>query len=363
VADGLLVTEGDYWRRQRRLMAPAFHRQRLAVLGDEMTAATVDMLEERWAPAAEAGEELDMCVEMATLTLRITAKALFGVDITSTADELGDHIASAVRMIVAPDKPAFHKAKAFAEDLIGGIIEGRRSGEDPDAPDLLGMLLAARDPDTGEAMTDRQLRDEILTLLAAGYETTSNSLTWTWSLLSANPGPRERLHRELDARLSGRPPTVADLADLPYLKMTLEESLRLYPPAWILGRKALADDRLGDHEIKAGSVLALCPYTMHRHPGYWDDPEQFDPERFSPERVEDLHPFLYFPFGGGPRLCIGHNFAMLEARLIIGTIAGRYHPELLPGFRPEPERLFVLRPRGGRLPMRISRRSRAPSPN
>ena len=356
VADGLLVTEGDYWRRQRRLMSPAFHRSKLAALGEEMTAAAVRMLEGRWADATPGGAELDVAVEMSTLTLGITARALFGFDITREAGQLGAHIARAVKVIVAPDKPEVHEAKRFVEQLIDGFVADRRAGGEPGTPDLLAMLLAARDPDTGEAMTDRQLRDEILTLLVAGYETTSNTLTWTWSLLSANPEPRARLHEELDARLGGRPPTVEDLPSLPYLKMTLEESLRLYPPAWILGRKALGDDRLGEHEIQAGSVLALCPYTMHRHPAYWDEPDRFEPERFAPDRVTDLHPFLYFPFGGGPRYCIGHNFATLEAQLIIATIASRFELELLPDFVLEPERLFVLRPRGGHLPMRVTPR-------
>ena len=205
-------------------------------------------------------------------------------------------------------------------------------------------------------MDPGQLLAEIMTLLLAGYETTANSLGWTWYLLSQNPVVLGTLEAELDSVLGGRVPETEDLSALPYTRMVVEESLRLYPPAWILGRRALGPDVLGDQEIAAGSVMAMSPYIVHRLPEYWEDPESFQPERFTRERMAGKHPFAYFPFGGGPRLCIGHNFAMLEGQLVIATVAQRYRFRLIPGHPVAPERLFVLRPRGG-LPMTIEARA------
>jgi cytochrome P450 len=228
----------------------------------------------------------------------------------------------------------------------------RRSGEGEH--DLLTMLMEARDEDTGEPMSDLQLRNEVVTLILAGYETTANSLSWTWYLLSRHPEVNANVRAELAAVLGGREPQFRDLGALSLTRRTLDESLRLYPPAWIMGRRALGDDRLGDVDIPEGSVLALSPYITHRNPAYWDDPERFDPDRMRETKASLRKPFAYFPFGGGPRLCIGHNMAMLEAQLIIGTIAQRFDMRLVEGHQVVPERLFVLRPRGG-LPMTIRR--------
>jgi cytochrome P450 len=352
VADGLLVSEGPLWRRQRRLMQPAFHRERLHALGQEMTEAIGPMLA-RWEPAAATGQPIDVAAEMGFVTLRITAKALFGVDVTEEADSLGEAIGMGLKLLMGSQKPGFQENKRRVEGLVERIIEDRQ--RDPgQAHDLLAMLLEARD-EQGGGMSPVELRDEVITLLVAGYETTANCLAWTWYLLSQNPDPRERLHEELARVLGGRVPSISDLQELPYNRMVLDESLRLFPPAWIVGRRALGEDRLGEHVIPAGSVIALSPYTMHRHPGYWNRPDEFDPDRFTPERSSDRKPFAYFPFGGGPRLCIGHNFALLEAQLIIATVAQRYQLDLAPGHAVEPERIFVLRPRGG-LPMTIGAR-------
>jgi cytochrome P450 len=348
VADGLLTSEGPTWRRQRRLMQPAFHRDRLAALSAQMTGATVDMLE-RWSGTAARGEVVNVSEEMSALTLRITVKALFGTDVIEQAANVGHRIAAGLSALVSPEQPAFIDGKRAVEELLTGIIAERQQ-EPRDPPDLLQMLMDARDAETGEALTRDEILDQMMTLLLAGYETTANSLAWSWYLLSQNPGSAARLRAELAAVLGGRVPTVADLPLLPYNRMVLEEAMRLYPPAWILGRRALADDDLGGHAIPAGSVVAISPYLMHRQPDHWDDPEAFDPERFTKERSAGRKPFAYFPFGGGPRLCIGHNFAMLEAQLIVATVAQRFELHLVPGHRVEPERLFVLRPRGG-LPM------------
>ncbi len=350
IADGLLTSEGEDWWRQRRLMQPAFYRERVARIGDGVTEATLMMLE-RWADHARTGKPLDVAAEMGSLTLRITTRALFSVDISEVADSLGHRIAEGLGHLIAPGNPEFILGRAGVEDTVAAIIEERRR-DDREYSDLLAMLFAARDQDTGEAMTDREVRDQVITLMLAGYETTANALTWSWYLLSQNPRPMGLLREEVHAVLGDRVATVGDLPELTYNRMVLDESMRLYPPAWILGRRALVDDRLGDQVIPAGSVVALCPYTMHRNPAFWDEPEEFRPERFTRDRAAARPPFAYFPFGGGPRLCIGHNFALLESQLITATIAQRFRVELVPDHAVVPERLFVLRPRGG-LPMTV----------
>src|SRR5439155_3876722 len=348
IADGLLTSEGEDWWRQRRLMQPAFYRERVARIGDGVTEATLAMAE-RWGSNVRTGEPLDVAAEMGSLTLRITTRALFSVDISQEADSLGHRIAEGLGYLISPDTPEFLRGRAGVEETVSAIIEERRT-DDREYADLLAMLFAARDQDTGEAMSDREVRDQVITLMLAGYETTANALTWNWYLLSQNPRPMAVLAEEVRAVLSGRVATVADLPQLPYNRMVLDESMRLYPPAWILGRRALAEDRLGDQVIPAGSVVALCPYTMHRNPAFWDEPEEFRPERFTRDRAAARPPFAYFPFGGGPRLCIGHNFALLESQLITATLAQRFRVELVPDHPVLPERRFVLRPRGG-LPM------------
>jgi cytochrome P450 len=352
VADGLLTSEGNLWRHQRRLMQPAFRRERLAALGALVTETTGATLE-RWKAWADTELVVDVAEEMSALTMQTTAKALFGADISGEVEEIGRKIASALKILVSPERAEFQQAYEQLDGLVASIVDERLRSPS-DSIDLLAMLLEARD-EAGEGMPPRQLLDEIITLLLAGYETTANSLGWTWYLLSQNPDERARMEHELQAVLGGRVPTTEDLALLPQTRRVLEESLRLYPPAWILGRRALGPDRLGDVEVPAGSVVAMSPYIVHRLPEYWPRPDAFDPGRFLHERMPGKHPFAYFPFGGGPRLCIGHNFAMLEAHLIVATAAQRYRLELVPGRRVEPERLFVLRPRGG-LPMTIHSR-------
>src|SRR6266581_3943242 len=332
IADGLLVTEGEFWSRQRRIMRPAFHQQRLFQLGSGMTEATLDMLD-RWDGLAGSDELLDMAEEMHNLTLRITTTSLFGADLLQKMED-----AAAVKRL---------------EAVTYEIIEERRR-HPTDSADLLTMLLDARDEETGQGMTDQQLRNEMMTLILAGHETTANALTWTWHLLSRNPEAMDRMRAELRSVLGDRVPTHEDLPSIAYTRRVLEESLRLYPPAWIVGRRALGDDRLGDTDIVAGSVVAMSPYIVHRHPRYWDDPERFDPDRFTKDQMAGRKTFAYFPFGGGPRLCIGHNMALIEAQLVLATAARRFDVQPVPGHHVEPERLFTLRPRGG-LPLLLRR--------
>lgn len=355
---GLLTNDGASWLHQRRLIQPTFHRQRLAAFGSLMTEATLAMLE-RWERCAGRGEVFDVAAEMMLLTLRIIGQALFSLDLSDDANAVGQAITTANDYLRAPFPPLFvptprnrrlQTALRRLDALVYDLITTRRQSQQ-DTPDLLSVLLAVRDEETGQGMNDRQIRDEVITLLLAGHETTAVALCWTWYLLAQHQECEQRLH----AVLGGRLPTVEDLPNLPYSRMVLEESLRLYPPAWSFSRNALADDELGGYHIPAGSTVLLCPYTTHRHPAFWEQPEVFDPLRFTPECVAARPHYAYFPFGGGPRLCIGSAFAMMEAQLILATVAQRYRLCLGTDMRVEPEPLVTLRPRGG-LPMLIQPR-------
>jgi len=214
------------------------------------------------------------------------------------------------------------------------------------------MLLAARDEETGEGMNDQQVRDEVMTLLLAGHETTSATLTWIWYLLSQHPEVEQRLHDEVDRVLGGQPPTVDRLDDLPYTRQVIQEAMRLYPPAFFVIRHAIADDEIGGYPVPANSLVLLMSHAVHRHPAFWEEPERFDPERFTPERSAGRPRFAYFPFGGGPRICIGNSFAMMEAQLVLATVAQRYCLRLLPGHPVELQVSLTTRPRHG-LPMTL----------
>jgi cytochrome P450 len=364
LGDSLLTTDGAYWLRQRRLMQPAFHRKRIEAFGRIMTEEATAMLG-RWEARPRIDEPLDVVGEMTRLTLDVVTRALFGTEVGDQAGAVGEAVTTVnasfrehgfklsglLAIVTGRPHRSVRPAMALLDRTVHDIIaRRRRDGGEHD--DLLAMLLAARDDDTGEAMTDRQLRNEVLTLFAAGHETTSNALSWTFYLLSHHPETAERLRAELAAVLGGRVPTVDDLPSLAYTRMVVEESMRLYPPAWATSRNAAGDDELGGYHIRKGSLVVLSPWVTHRHPAFWDDPERFDPERFTPDRVAARPRFAYFPFGGGPHLCIGNSFAMTEAILILATVAQRWHWALIPGHRVEPEPMVTLRPRGG-LPMRL----------
>ena len=360
LGEGLLTSDGDFWLRQRRLIQPAFHRQRVAGFGAQMVQDTQEMLR-RWEPICRDGRALDLDEEMMRLTLTIVGRALFSVELNSQAGTIGPafsfinaEVAQLFRSLLpTPLKfrlPRFQRALGELNRTVQLIIDQRRaqlaqSGEAGD--DLLAMLIQARDEQSNELMTDQQLRNEVLTLMLAGHETTANALTWTWYLLSQHPQAAERLRRELASVLNGRPPQLDDLPALPYTRMVVQEALRLYPPAWIISRKAEQDDQIGEYAIPAGTVVSLSPYVMHRHPDFWPRPEAFDPERFRPEQADSRPAYAYFPFGGGPRLCIGRDFATQEALLILATVAQRYSLQLVPGHPVEPEPLITLRPKYG----------------
>jgi cytochrome P450 len=364
IGEGLFTSEGDFWRRQRRLSQPAFHRDRLAGFATAMTETTAAMLDD-WAPRARSGAPFDVAADMSALTLGIVGRALFSRVLDAEADEVGPALMEtlaivnerAIRFLPAPTwwpsrtNRRLRRAIAVLDRVVYDIIEARRrTGEQPRDP--LAMLLLARDEETGAGMTDRQLRDEVMTFLLAGHETTAVALTWTWYLLDRNPDVAERLRAEVGAAIGTRTPTLEDLPRLRYVRMVVEEAMRLYPPVWGFMRQALGEDRVGGYRIPKNSVVTISPYVTHRHPAFWDDPERFDPERFRPERGNGRPRFAYLPFSGGPRLCIGNEFALMEAQLVVAMTVQRYRLHLVPGTRVEPESRLTLRPRGG-LPMAV----------
>lgn len=360
VGEGLIVSEGDFWRRQRRLAQPAFHRKRIAGLASLMVAETEAMLE-RWASSPQGcGEPFDVHREIGSLTLRIVAKALFGANVGEDAvgriseaqaflngyvDSRMGALPKLPHQVPTPNNTRYRRALKDLEGIVYSLIEGRR--KDEGGEDLLSMLLEARDEETGEGMGGVQLRDEVMTLLIAGNETTAVALSWAWYLLSGHPEVNQRLHEELDAVLGGRAPTFEDLPRLPYTTAVLKEAMRLYPPAWIFSRRPIEDDEIGGYQVPAGTTVLISPYVTHRNPAYWEEPETFDPERFEEGRSEGRLELAYLPFGGGPRKCIGDRFALTEGVLVLATVAQRYHLRLVSGRKIAPEPLVTLRPKGG----------------
>ena len=357
LGNGLLTSDGAFWLRQRRLMAPMFHRQRVAGFCNLMVNSTLEMFD-LWEELALIGEPLDIADEMARLTLKIVAKALFSADVSDDAGAIGAALTEVNRqlgefslldmlwMIPTPRKRRFHAAVRALDQVVGKIIDERRRSAYRNQ-DLLSMLLEAVDEETDKGMTPRQVRDEVLTLLLAGHETTANALAWTWYLLAQNPAAADKLHQEVVGVLGRRAPDGLDLPQLPYTRMVVEESMRLYPPAWAISRNAIGDDEIGGYHVRRKTNLIICSFITHRHPEFWEEPERFDPERFSPARSEGRPNFAYLPFGGGPRICIGNSFAMTEAQLVVATVAQRYRLRLVPGHPVELHPLVTLRPRHG----------------
>ncbi len=361
IGEGLVTSDGELWRRQRRLAAPAFTPRCVHHFADDMTVATRDLLD-RWEARARSGEPFDVTPEMMGVTLRIVGDALFGVDTSGDSAAVAPAFATAMRVLIGrtplapplwvptPANVRFNSAMRMLRGVVERILEARRKNggaESAGRSDLLSSLIAARDEETGEAMGRDQVRDEVLTLLLAGHETTAMALTWCWYLLSKHPDVRRRLCEEVDAVLGGRAPTAADLPSLAYGRMVIEETMRLYPPVWAIARVAREADEVGGYPIRPGRVLLLSPYSTHRRPDFWENPEGFDPERFAPERARKQHRFAYFPFAAGPRVCIGNNFALIEAQLILAMVAQRYVLDLVPGRPVEPQALLTMRPRDG----------------
>jgi cytochrome P450 len=364
LGDGLLTSEGEFHKRQRRLVQPAFHRDRLA----NYAAAMVDCASacrDRWETGpASSGMVFDVAREMNRLTLAIVARTLFSADVSSEADDIGTALTEVLGLfetvllpfsewlekLPLPSVRRFERARDQLDRTIYRIIEERRKSG-VDTGDLLSTLLLARDEHETSAaagrMTDKQVRDEALTLFLAGHETTANALTWTWYLLSQNPEAEAKFHDEIDQVLGGRAPGLDDLPRLRYTEMVFAESMRMYPPAWGIGRRSIAEYRIGDYRIPARSILLMSPYVMQRDARWFPEPDRFDPERWLPEAVAARPKFSYFPFGGGARVCIGERFAWMEGVLLLATLAQRWQLKLKPGHRVETRALITLRPRYG----------------
>ncbi|QRK10415.1 cytochrome P450 [Archangium violaceum] len=367
VGDGLLTSQGETWLKQRRLAQPAFHRARISAMAGQMVRATVE-LSEQWATSERTGEPRHAVRDMMALTLRIVGEALLGTDVRAETEAvsaafnvISEQTVERFRSLrlIPPVLPtaydrAFRRANHALREVVARVIAKRRERME-DQGDLLSMFMLARDEETGEQMDDEHLQSEVLTMMLAGHETTATALSWAWALLHQNPDAEKKLHEELDAVLGGRPPTAEDIPRLVYTRRVLDETLRLYPPVYILSRKVMEDDTVCGYQILAGSSLDISPYVTQRLPELWPDPERFDPDRFTPEKIAARPRYAYLPFLGGPRQCIGNNFALMEGTLILATLAQRHRPRMVDGYTPTPEPLITLRP-SGELPVIITAR-------
>jgi cytochrome P450 len=364
LGEGLLTSEGAFHLRQRRMIQPAFHRTRIAEYARSMVEFAEDM-----SASWNAGEVRSIDKEMMHLTLQIVGMTLFSANVKDDADDVGNAMTTVSKLfdflllpysewlqkLPLPQTRRFQRARDTLNSVIYGIIaERRRSGED--TGDLLSMLLAAKDEDDGRSMTDEQIRDEALTLFLAGHETTSNALTFTWYLLSQNTDKAHRMHEELDMVLNDRRPTIEDLPDLRYTECVLAESMRLFPPAWAIGRLATADHEFGGYAVPRGALVLVSPYVAGRDPRFWENADQFIPERWQSQGIKEAaQKNIYFPFGGGVRRCIGESFAWTEGVLLLATFARRWKLNLMPdqkiGLQPQ----ITLRPKYG-MRMRLEAR-------
>ena len=355
LGEGLLTSEGEFWRSQRKLAQPAFHRDRVAAYGWIMVAFT-----ERLLGSWSDGQVRDVHLDMMRLTLEVVAKTLFDSELGGGSAEVSAAMETLMHcFVVSTSSPVIvprwlptpmnlrvaRSVRRLERVLFGIIAERRRRPED--RGDLLSMLLHAQDEESGRRMTDRQLRDECMTLFLAGHETTANTLAWAWFLLAGSAEVEARLHDELDRVLGGRPPTVDDLPRLGYTESIINETLRLYPPAWMLGREAIEPLELGGYRVAKGTTVFMTAYAIHRDSRWFDDPDAFRPGRWADGLIQRIPRYAYFPFGGGPRICIGNSFALMEATLILATIAQRYRLRLAPDAAVTPLASMTLRPAQG----------------
>jgi cytochrome P450 len=361
---GLLTSDGALWKRQRKLIQPAFHHAQLVGY-----AATMVNHAQRMIESFEDGALVEIPEEMARLTLAIVVQTLFGADVTRDSKEVGglmvavldaanDRLNSILRFPSwVPTRRNREEKRALRriDQLLNRFIAEHRAAREAPA-DLLSVLLAATDEESGIGMSDSQLHEEMMTLFLAGHETTAMALTWTWYLLSQCTQVEEKLAAEVSRVLRGRTPTVADLAQLPYTEMVVRESMRLYPPAPGFAREPIEDVRIGGYDVPRGSLITVNTYAMHRDPRFFEDPERFDPERFATGWEDRIPRYAFLPFGGGPRVCIGNGFAMMEARLILATVVQRWRLSLEPGQEIVPAQLVTVRPKHG-MRMRVQKRT------
>ncbi len=354
VGNGLVTSEGDFWRRQRRLAQPAFHRQRISSYGEVMV-QYAERATARW----KHGEHRDIARDMTRLTLEIVVKTLFNSDVSNDADHVGQMLSLVVKPFASqatvkwildnrlptPGHRRYFNAVSEIDRIVYRIIAERRASGG-DEGDLLSMLLQAQDED-GTQMSDAQLRDEVMTLFLAGHETTALALSWSWYLLATHPDAERKFHAELDEVLGGRAPEVSDLTKLKYSEMIVKEAMRLYPPAYAVGREAIEETEIGGYRVPRNTQLFAFQWATHRDPRYFDEPAAFKPERWTTENSERLPKYAYFPFGGGPRQCIGNYFAMMEVVLLLATIGQRFRFSLDPNHKVEVLPVLSLRPKDG----------------
>jgi len=363
LGDGISLSEGSTWRRERRLIQPAFHRDRLAAYGEDMV-----LVVERAVNGWRAGETRDICVEMSNLTLAIVGKTLLDIDAQGDASDLvgavtyamacRDAHARSMSMLLPDGFPTpanlrSQSARRHIDAIVQSVIDRRRTTGD-DRSDLLSTLLNARD-EHGRALPDEHLRNEVRTILVGGHETVADLLSWTWYLLSQHPEVEAKLLAEFETAFGGRTPAASDLPCLPYAAMVISEVLRLYPPASVLTREAIADFEIDGYLVPRGTEIVMSPWVVQRDSRYFSDPERFNPDRWTDGLASRLPHYAYFPFGGGPRLCIGKSFATQETILVLAVIARRFHLDLVPGHPVVPDPIPTLHPKFG-LPMVIQRR-------
>jgi cytochrome P450 len=367
LGNGLVVSEGSFWLRQRRMMNPQFHRQRLAALNDLMVNAIAEALD-TWEKSANRSD-FNVATAFSELTMKVITRTLFGTGLsTEEMDRVSKAMNYALTYVIqaivlsslpswmpAPGKKEFERSIKQIDETVYRIIADSRK-DNGESNHLMAMLLDMVDDETGEGMTDQQLRDEVTTLFLAGYETTSIALSWAFDLLTHHPDVMDKLQAEVDAAIGDRLPTFADLMKLPYSRMIIQETLRIRPAAWQLPRTAVEDDEIDGYRISAGTTITGLIYMCHYHPEEWDNPDVFDPERFQPDKTEKRHKFAYMPFGAGQRKCIGMDFALMEAQLALAMVAQRYKLTKATENLAEPQLSTTLRPKGGVI-VKLEKRS------
>jgi cytochrome P450 len=353
LGNGLVTSEGEFWLKQRRLIQPLFHKQRLQTFVQKIEKATTVLLKNL---EGHTGEVIDIHTEMTRVTLDIVSQTLMSTEVKGDFKKISDalHVVMAgmMKIIKVPTwiptlgNLRMKKNRAVLDDTIFKIINDRRKTKEG-FDDLLTMLMEVEDADTRERMTDKQLRDELITIFLAGHETTANALSFTFYLLAQHPEIKQRIVDEVQKVIGDSEMTFENLNKLEFTTMVIKESMRLYPPVWGITRDASREDVIGGYRIKKGDSIAMSPYAVHRLEKYWENPLKFDPERFSPERMKNIHRYAWFPFGGGQRLCIGNNFAMMEMQIILALVCTQFNFTLAENFKLELEPLVTLRPRHG----------------
>ncbi len=368
VGNGLLTADEELWTQQHRLLRPVFHKLSRNSFGSVIVDETVKLCE-HWNTIEKKQQSIDIAQEMGRLTLHIVGQTIFKISANEQVETIGAEFGNILNFLGKyfqlpfpplsfPTKRNRHVKEALRrlDSAVYDLIDQRRASG-AFGNDMLGLLLSAKDEDSGKGMSNQQIRDEIVTFFVTANDSTKHGLAWTWYLLSQNPEVKERLHEEIDRVLAGRLPTIDDLPQLAYTRMIIDETLRLYPLGWLIMRKSIEDGYIGDYHLPKHTNVMWSPYLLHRHPDFWDKPECFQPERFRPDQKESYASAAYIPFGSGPHTCIGKHVALMEMTLILATIAQRYHLVLTPGHLVQPEALITLQLRNG-LPMKLHRRSK-----